>query len=194
MAMVGVRDMSVIETPPEDRYPVRTYVVEYDDQVIRQAILRELARQGQVYFVHNRVQSIEHVYAELQKLVPEARIAIAHGQMDETVLERVMLDFYNGEFDILLCTTIIETGMDIGNVNTLIVDDADYLGLAQLYQLREGWAVPTGWPTPISPIARIRCSRRMRRRGFLPLRSLPSWVRGSASPCGTWRSAAQATS
>ena len=136
MAMVGVRDMSVIETPPEDRYPVRTYVVEYDDQLIRQAILRELARQGQVYFVHNRVQSIEHVYNELQKLVPEARIAIAHGQMDETVLERVMLDFYNGEFDILLCTTIIETGMDIGNVNTLIVDEADHLGLAQLYQLR----------------------------------------------------------
>ncbi|MGI6692779.1 MAG: transcription-repair coupling factor [Limnochordia bacterium] len=136
MAMVGVRDMSVIETPPEDRYPVRTYVVEYDEQLIRQAILRELARQGQVYFVHNRVHSIEYVYSELQKLVPEARIAIAHGQMDETVLERVMLDFYNGEFDILLCTTIIETGMDIGNVNTLIVDEADHLGLAQLYQLR----------------------------------------------------------
>ena len=136
MAMVGVRDMSVINTPPEDRYPIRTYVVEYDDQVIRQAILRELARQGQVYFVHNRVQSIDYVYGELQKLVPEARIAVAHGQMDETVLERVMLDFYNGEFDILLCTTIIETGMDIGNVNTLIIDNADYLGLAQLYQLR----------------------------------------------------------
>lgn len=136
MAMVGVRDMSVIATPPEDRYPIRTYVVEYDDQVIRQAILRELARQGQVYFVHNRVQSIDYVYGELQKLVPEARIAIAHGQMDETVLERVMLDFYNHEFDILLCTTIIETGMDISNVNTLIVDNADYLGLAQLYQLR----------------------------------------------------------
>lgn len=136
MAMVGVRDLSVIETPPEDRYPIRTYVVEYDEQLIRQAILRELARQGQVYFVHNRVHSIEHVYNELQKLVPEARIAIAHGQMDETVLERVMLDFYNHEFDILLCTTIIETGMDIGNVNTLIVDNADHLGLAQLYQLR----------------------------------------------------------
>lgn len=136
MAMVGVRDMSVIGTPPEDRYPIRTYVVEYDEQVIRQAILRELARQGQVYFVHNRVQSIEYVYGELQKLVPEARIAIAHGQMDETVLERVMLDFYEGKFDILLCTTIIETGMDIGNVNTLIIDNADYLGLAQLYQLR----------------------------------------------------------
>ena len=136
MAMVGVRDMSVIETPPEDRYPIRTYVVEYDPQLIRQAILRELARQGQVYFVHNRVQSIDYVYRDLAQLVPEARIAIAHGQMDETVLERVMLDFYHGEFDVLLCTTIIETGMDIGNVNTLIVDNADYLGLAQLYQLR----------------------------------------------------------
>ena len=136
MAMVGVRDMSVIATPPEDRYPIRTYVVEYDEQLIRQAILRELARQGQVYFVHNRVQSIDYVYSELSKLVPEARIAIAHGQMDETVLERVMLQFYEGEFDILLCTTIIETGMDIGNVNTLIIDNADHLGLAQLYQLR----------------------------------------------------------
>jgi transcription-repair coupling factor (superfamily II helicase) len=111
-------------------------VVEYDEQLIRQAIMRELARQGQVYFVHNRVQSIDYVYSELAKLVPEARIAVAHGQMDETVLERVMLDFYHGEFDILLCTTIIETGMDIGNVNTLIIDNADYLGLAQLYQLR----------------------------------------------------------
>ena len=136
MAMVGVRDMSVIETPPEDRYPIRTYVVEYDEQMIRQAIMRELARKGQVYFVHNRVQTIDRMYQELQELVPEARIAIAHGQMDEAVLERVMLDFYNGEFDILLCTTIIETGMDISNVNTLIIHDADYLGLAQLYQLR----------------------------------------------------------
>ncbi|HHT74049.1 MAG TPA: transcription-repair coupling factor [Firmicutes bacterium] len=136
MAMVGVRDMSIIETPPEDRYPIRTYVVEYDEQIIQQAIRRELARSGQVYFVYNRVQSIDRMYSELQELVPEARIAIGHGQMDETVLERTMLDFYNGEFDILLCTTIIETGMDIPNVNTLIVYDADHLGLAQLYQLR----------------------------------------------------------
>ncbi|HHY09521.1 MAG TPA: transcription-repair coupling factor [Firmicutes bacterium] len=136
MAMVGVRDMSLIETPPEDRYPIRTYVLEYDERTVRQAILRELARQGQVYFVHNRIQSIDYVYSELQKLVPEARIAVAHGRMDEAVLERVMLDFYRGEYDVLLCTTIIETGMDIGNVNTLIIDNADYLGLAQLYQLR----------------------------------------------------------
>lgn len=136
MALVGVRDMSVIETPPEDRYPIRTYVVEYDPQLIRQAILRELARQGQVYFVHNRIQSIDYMYHELQELVPEAKIAVAHGQMAEATLERVMLDFYQGEFDVLLCTTIIETGMDIGNVNTLIVDNSDHLGLAQLYQLR----------------------------------------------------------
>lgn len=136
MSMVGVRDMSLIETPPEDRFPIRTYVVEWDEQNIIQAITRELGRQGQVYFVYNRVQGIEKMYRYIQSLVPEAKIAIAHGQMDEKRLEQIMVDFYNGEYDILLCTTIIETGMDIGNVNTLIIYDADYLGLAQLYQLR----------------------------------------------------------
>ncbi len=136
MALVGVRDMSIIETPPEDRFPIRTYVVEYDDELIREAILRELARDGQVYFVHNRVQTSTGWRARLRELVPEARIAVAHGQMDEERLERVMLDFLDGEYDVLLCSTIIETGMDIANVNTLIVYDADRLGLAQLYQLR----------------------------------------------------------
>ncbi|HEY8531248.1 MAG TPA: transcription-repair coupling factor, partial [Limnochorda sp.] len=136
MALVGVRDMSIIETPPEDRTPVRTYVVEYDPETIREAILRELARQGQVYFVYNHVQSIDQKARELQELVPEARIAVAHGQMDEHRLERVMLDFLEGQYDILVCSTIIETGMDIANVNTLIVCDADRMGLAQLYQLR----------------------------------------------------------
>lgn len=136
MALVGVRDMSLIETPPEERFPIRTYVMEWDDQTIAQAIKRELGRQGQVYFVYNRVRGIDSMYQRLQNLVPDARIAIAHGQMDENRLERVMLDFYNGEYDILLCTTIIETGMDISNVNTLVIYDADHLGLAQLYQLR----------------------------------------------------------
>lgn len=136
MGLVGVRDMSIIETPPEDRYPIRTYVIEYDEDLIREAILRELGREGQVYFVYNRVQNIDSMYQRLQELVPEARIAIAHGQMDEDDLERVMLDFLDGEIDVLLCSTIIETGMDIANVNTLIVYDADRLGLAQLYQLR----------------------------------------------------------
>lgn len=136
MGLVGVRDMSIIETPPEDRYPIRTYVTEYDDDMIREAILRELGRQGQVYFVYNRVQNIEAMYSHLQEIVPEARIAVAHGQMNEDQLERAMLDFIDGEVDVLLCSTIIETGMDIANVNTLIVYDADHLGLAQLYQLR----------------------------------------------------------
>lgn len=136
MSLVGVRDMSLIETPPENRFPIRTYVVEYNEDVIREAIYRELARQGQVYFVYNRVQTIDRIAAHIMELVPEARLAVAHGQMDESRLERVMLDFLQGEYDVLLCTTIIETGMDIANVNTLIVYDADYMGLAQLYQLR----------------------------------------------------------
>ncbi|NLY30451.1 MAG: transcription-repair coupling factor [Firmicutes bacterium] len=136
MSLVGVRDMSLIETPPENRFPIRTYVIEYNDEVIREAIQRELAREGQVYFVYNRVQTIDRMAAHIMDLVPEARLAVAHGQMDENRLERIMLDFLHGEYDILLCTTIIETGMDISNVNTLIVYDADQMGLAQLYQLR----------------------------------------------------------
>jgi transcription-repair coupling factor (superfamily II helicase) len=136
MAMVGVRDMSVIETPPEDRYPVRTYVIEFHPQVIREAIGRELGRGGQVFFVYNKVHAISSMAAYLQGLVPEARISIAHGQMPEGELEEVMMGFLEGEADILLCTTIIETGLDIPNVNTLIVHDADRFGLAQLYQLR----------------------------------------------------------
>ncbi|NMB46963.1 MAG: transcription-repair coupling factor [Firmicutes bacterium] len=136
MSLVGVRDMSLIETPPENRFPIRTYVVEYNDEVIREAIHRELARQGQIYFVYNRVQTIDRMASSIMELVPEARLAVAHGQMDESRLERIMVDFLHGEYDILLCTTIIETGMDISNVNTLIVYDADQMGLAQLYQLR----------------------------------------------------------
>ena len=136
MSLVGIRDISLIETPPQDRYPIRTHVMEYNEEVIRGAIQRELDRQGQVYFVYNRVESIERMAGYIQNLLPKARIAIAHGQMDEDQLERVMLDFYDNEGDILVCTTIIETGLDISNVNTLIVYDADRFGLSQLYQLR----------------------------------------------------------
>ncbi len=136
MSLVGVRDMSTMETPPEDRLPIKTYVAERDDRVIREAILRELERNGQVFFVHNRVQSIAFVAAKLQSLVPEARIAIAHGQMAEAELEQVMTDFAQGASDVLVCTTIIESGLDMPNVNTLIVNHADKFGLTQLYQLR----------------------------------------------------------
>ncbi len=136
MAMVGLRDMSVITSPPEDRYPVETFVAEYDEELIRDAIGRELARGGQTFVVHNRVQTIEKVASRIQQLVPEARIAVAHGQMKEDRLEQVLLDFLDGEYDVLVATTIIENGVDIPTVNTIIVDDADHLGLSQLYQLR----------------------------------------------------------
>ncbi|MEW5761844.1 MAG: transcription-repair coupling factor [Bacillota bacterium] len=136
MSLVGIRDTSLLETPPLNRFPVQTYVLEEDPVIIREAINRELARGGQVYFVHNRVQDLEEVAAWVQSLAPEARLAVAHGQMDEEELERVMLDFVAGKYDILVCTTIIEAGLDIGNVNTLIVKNADQFGLAQLYQLR----------------------------------------------------------
>lgn len=136
MSMVGIRDMSLLETPPQERYPVQTYVMEYQDSVIRDAILREIHRGGQVYFLYNRVGSIERCYSQLTKLVPEARIAIAHGQMKENVLEDVMMDFSQNKFDVLLCTTIIESGLDIPSANTLIIYDADRFGLSQLYQMR----------------------------------------------------------
>jgi transcription-repair coupling factor (superfamily II helicase) len=136
MSLVGVRDISVIETPPEERYPIQTYVVEFNDQLIRDAIMRELNRGGQVYFVYNRVETIRDMASYIQKLVPEARIAVGHGQMSERELEDVVLGFVKNEYDILVSTTIIETGMDIPNVNTIIINDADKMGLSQLYQLR----------------------------------------------------------
>lgn len=136
MSLVGVRDISVIETPPEERYPIQTYVVEFNDQLIRDAIMREINRGGQVYFVYNRVETIRDMASYIQKLVPEARVAVGHGQMSERELENVIIGFVKNEYDILVSTTIIETGMDIPNVNTIIINDADKMGLSQLYQLR----------------------------------------------------------
>ncbi|MBQ7849677.1 MAG: transcription-repair coupling factor [Clostridia bacterium] len=136
MSMVGIRDMSILQTPPEERLPVQTRVVDYNDGLIRDAILRELSRGGQVYFLYNSVRTIHEFYARLRQLVPEARIGIAHGQMKEHGLEDVMMDFYAGSYDVLLCTTIIESGLDVPTANTLIVFDAHMFGLSQLYQLR----------------------------------------------------------
>lgn len=136
MSMTGIRDMSVLETPPEERIPVQTVVTEYSDALIRDAVLREISRGGQVYFLYNRVRSIGSFYERLRALVPEARIGVAHGQMREHQLEDVMMDFYNGNYDVLLCTTIIENGLDVPTANTLIVYDAERFGLSQLYQLR----------------------------------------------------------
>ncbi|UCD38887.1 MAG: DEAD/DEAH box helicase, partial [Fidelibacterota bacterium] len=136
MSLVGVRDMSTMETPPEERLPVKTYVAAYNDHLVREAVIRELERNGQVFFVHNRVQSIAMIAADLRELVPEAEVAVAHGQMPEDELEKVMTAFGRGSVDILVCTTIIESGLDMPNANTLIVNRADKFGLTQLYQLR----------------------------------------------------------
>jgi len=136
MSMLGIRDLSVIETPPTNRYPVQTYVLETNPTIIRDAIVREIDRGGQVYYLYNKVDTIEQKVAELKELVPEANIGFVHGQMSEIRLENTLIDFINGEYDVLVTTTIIETGVDIPNANTLFIENADHMGLSTLYQLR----------------------------------------------------------
>ncbi len=136
MAITGIREMSTITTPPEERHPVLTYVGAYEDRQVIAAIRRELLREGQVFFIHNRVQSIEKAASRIKELVPEARVATAHGQMGEHQLEQVMVDFWEKRFDVLVCTTIVESGLDVSNANTMVIERADALGLSQLHQLR----------------------------------------------------------
>ena len=136
MSLVGIRDMSVLEEPPVNRLPIQTFVMEHNNEIIREAINRELARGGQIYYVYNRVDHISEVASEIMKLVPDANVAYAHGQMSERELENIMMSFIRCEIDVLVATTIIETGLDISNVNTIIIDNADQMGLSQLYQLR----------------------------------------------------------
>ena len=136
MSLTGIRSLSLIETPPVNRYPIQTYVIDENEQIIKDAIYKELSRGGQIFMLYNRVESIERKAFSIQKLVPDARIVCAHGQLTKDELENRMMDFTNHEYDILLCTTIIETGIDIPNVNTLIIFDADRFGLSQLYQIR----------------------------------------------------------
>lgn len=136
MSLIGIRDMSVLEEPPVDRLPIQTFVIEYDEEMVREAVNRELARGGQVYYVYNRVQGIDEIALKISRLVPDANVAFAHGQMSERELEKIMVDFVEGDIDVLVSTTIIETGLDIPNVNTIIIHDSDRFGLSQLYQLR----------------------------------------------------------
>lgn len=136
MAMVNIRDMSVITQPPENRYPVQTYVMEQNDDILADAIKKEIGRGGQVYYLYNRVSGIQGVARRIKALVPEARVGVGHGKMKEEELENVMMDLMDGEINVLVCTTIIETGLDVPNVNTIIIENADRMGLAQLYQLR----------------------------------------------------------
>ena len=136
MSLVGIRDMSVLEEAPAERLPIQTFVCEFNEEMVREAIVRELSRGGQVYYVYNRVNTIADATAKIKELVPEANVEYAHGQMDKKDLEDIMIDFVNGDIDVLVSTTIIETGLDISNANTMIVHDADRMGLSQLYQLR----------------------------------------------------------
>jgi transcription-repair coupling factor (superfamily II helicase) len=136
MAITGIREMSTLATPPEERHPILTYIGPYNEKQVAAAIHRELIREGQVFFVHNRVDSIDKVASQLAELVPEARIAVAHGQMNETQLEQVVIDFWERRYDVLVATTIIEAGIDIPNANTLIVDRSENFGLSQLHQIR----------------------------------------------------------
>ena len=136
MAMSGIRSLSLLETPPVDRYPIQTYVIAENNQIIKDAVYKEMSRDGQVFILFNNIAQMEQKKIELQNLVPDARIVSAHGRMDKIELENIMIDFIDKKYDILLCTTIIETGIDIPNVNTLIIYDADHFGLAQLYQIR----------------------------------------------------------
>ena len=195
LALVGVRDMSVIETPPEDRLPIQTRVAEASAGLVRDAILRELDRGGQVFFVHNRVETIEAQAEQLRRLLPSARIVVAHGQMAEGALERVMLAFAPGEHDVLVCTTIIESGLDIPNANTIIIDRADALGLAQLYQLRGRVGRSSRRAYAYLLYRRAGPAHATSRAsGCRPSSTPRSWGPASRSRSPTWRSAAPATS
>jgi transcription-repair coupling factor (superfamily II helicase) len=189
MALTGVRDISNLNTPPEERLPIITHVGPYSPKLVRQAILREIERGGQIFFVHNRVQTIDAIRMHLEKFVPEARIAIGHGQMPETELASVMHRFTAGEIDILLSTSIIESGLDIPNANTLIVDRADAFGLAQLYQLRG--RVGRGAARAYAYFFRHRkfAPRPKARSAWKLLPRIRNWEQATRLPCATWKCA-----
>ena len=171
--------MSIIETPPVDRLAIQTYVTRYDERLIRDAILRELERGGQVFFLHNRVETIDRIAMKLADLIPEAKLAVAHGQMKPKDLERVMLKFLNNETQVLVCSAIIESGLDFPNANTIIINRADRFGLAQLYQLRGGLAARTGMLMLISSFPANRRLLETRRRDCGRFKRSMGWVAGS---------------
>ena len=194
MALTGIRDLSMVNTPPAARRPILTHVGEFDEAAASEAIRRELLREGQVFYVHNRVQDIEAVAERVAGMAPEARVAVAHGQMDEGSLEKVVLDFWEGAYDVLVCTTIIESGIDMPTVNTLVVDRADLLGLGQLHQLRGPGRPgrPAGLRLPLPPgrPGPLRAGLRAAAHDRRPHRAR---LRVSRSRCATSRSVVRAT-
>ena len=194
MSLAGIRDISVIETPPEGRRPVKTYVGEYDEELVRRALLREKERGGQAFFLHNRVETIEETAVRLRGLCPGMRFEVAHGQMDDAALERRMLAFLRGDADVLVCTSIIESGIDIPQANTLIVERADIFGLSQLYQIRGrvGRSRERAYAYLLYPSAAALTPEAAQRLSALSA-TTPSWARASRSRCVTWSCAAPAT-
>ena len=182
MAITGIREMSTITTPPEERHPVLTYVGGYEDRQVTAAVRRELLRDGQVFYIHNRVQSIEKAAAKIRELVPDARVAVAHGQMGEHLLEQVMLDFWEKRFDVLVCTTIVESGLDVSNANTMIIERADTLGPEP--------AAPAARPGRAQPRARLRLLPLSRPRSRSPRPPTSGWPRWPSTPtsAAAWRS------
>ena len=191
MSLIGIRDMSVLEEAPMDRMPIQTYVMEYNDEMVREAVERELSRGGQVYYVYNRVSDIAEVADRIQKLVPEANVSFAHGQMNERQLEDIMYDFINGDIDVLVSTTIIETGLDIPNANTMIIQDADRFGLSQLYQLRGRVGRSNRMAYAFLLYRRNKLLKRWQRSALPPSVSSRIWALGSRLPCGILRSGEQ---
>ena len=189
MSLIGIRDMSVLEEAPQDRMPIQTYVMEYNDEMVREAIERELSREGQVYYVYNRVSDIADVAGKIQQLVPEANVSFAHGQMRERELEDIMYDFINGDIDVLVSTTIIETGLDIPNANTMIIQDADRFGLSQLYQLRGRVGRSNRMAYAFLLYRRDKLLKEVAEKRLSAIREFTDL--GSRSPCGIWRSAAR---
>ena len=195
MALTGIRDLSMVNTPPADRRPILTYVGEHDPSAVSEALRRELLREGQAFYVHNRVSDIDRVARDIRAMVPEARVAVAHGQMDEGSLETVVLDFWERRYDVLVCTTIIESGIDMPSVNTLIVDRADLLGPGPAApDPGPGGPRAASGPTPTCSTRRTGCSPSRPTSACARSASTPSSARASRSPCATSRSAARATS
>ena len=192
MALEGLRDFSLITTAPSRRLAVKTFVKPFSEGSVREAVLRELKRGGQVFFLHNEVDTIENMRERLETLLPEARIGVAHGQLRERELEQVMRDFLQQRFNVLLCSTIIETGIDIPNANTIIINRADKFGLAQLHQLVGASAVATTKPTPTC--SRPNTSPKTQKNASTPLPQRTNSAQVSPSPCRIWKSAAQVKS
>ena len=193
MGLLGLRDISNLETPPEDRLAVETRVARFEPELIRHGVLRELNRGGQIFFVHNRVEDIEILARRLRQIVPEANLAVAHGQMHENDLEQVMLDFVDRGYDLLLATTIVESGLDIPNANTIFIDEADRYGLADLHQLRGRVGATSIAPTAPCSLTPTKICRPAPPSVCGRSRSSATWGPVSPSPCATWKSAAPAT-